>query len=420
MLKKDPNEELFGVLRHIATEFDSYKTAVQRGNFTSVHFKLFAPENDFNAPKFAVRLNGFLFVSLTMALSTALIGMMTLQWIREFERNPRLGPVDAAVLQYVRLEGINFWGVPEIISLLPILLQTALAIFFWALCDLLWELNQYIASLTMVYIGIIFSCFLFTNVLPSIQFLWKCCQVPFKSPSARLIAVLAIWYAGMVIQFLLFFRPTSYFLDDKAQSIRTLSESLDGKSEQWLALEAWLLAKKKKDNNGEDKLRLIVWVAKTHISKRKAVGTIYGALEDLEIPERMSVLCGLFAEDESNPCVGRFIHSWQQIEEELGPGEFVNNLLKDVIRSLVLYKVVVINPQLGPDLIEFRMELLVKIFGYKIQGNSTVGEDRPLDIWRIFRQETNIDHVLKLLSPLSKGEDGLPLSDGKTAYFLLE
>ena len=392
MLKQDSQAELLGVLRHIATEFDAYKTDVQRGNLTSAPFKLLAPEETFKAPHFAVRLNGFLFVSLAIALSTALIGMTILQWIREFERNSRLGPMDAAVLQHIRLEGINFWCVPQIVSLLPVLLQTALAIFFWGLCDLLWSLDQFLATSTMVYIGIVFVCFLLANTLPGILSFWKSHQVPFKSPVARWFAILAFWCARVVVEILLSFWPRP-FLKKKADLLRDLSASLPGKSDDWLALEAWQLRNRTTVDEGRNIPRTIVWVAKTHICKRKAIAAMYNTLEGLDTPKRMAVLHEFFAEDKSTSCVRRFIRSWKDIEVELRSREFPNNiakevtnsfnLLKDVTHSLVLNELVERNPQLAPDLFNVRMELFLTIINFKAQGSSTESEDHPLD-WRIF------------------------------------
>ena len=411
MLKQDSQDELLGVLRHIATEFDAYKTGVQRGNLTSVQFKLLTPEVAFKAPGFAVRLNGFLFVSLTIALSTALIGMTTLQWIREFERNPRLGPMDAAVLQHIRLEGIIFWCVPQIVSLLPILLQAALAIFFWGLCDLLWSFDQILATSTIVYIGIVFSCFLLANTLPGIQSFRKCHQVPFKSPQARWFAILASWCAGVVMEILYFFWPRP-FLRTKADSLWDLLASLAAKSGDWLALEAWQLRNRTTVDESGNIPQTIVWVAKTHICKRKAVAAMYNTLEDLDTPKRMAVLHELFAEEESTSCVRRFIRSWKDIEDRLRSGDLPNdivedltsmiNLLKDVTHSLVLNKLVEKNPQLGPDLLNVRMELFLTIINYKAQGNSTEGEDQPLNVWRIFPRmdpDAGDNDVVRLLSP---------------------
>ncbi|OCH90790.1 hypothetical protein OBBRIDRAFT_730174, partial [Obba rivulosa] len=75
--------------------------------------------------------------------------------------------------------GLIPWRVPEILSLLPILLLASLVLFFTGLIILLWTLNDIVAAISTALISCLFIFFAFSTIAPS---LWLDC--PYKSPQA--------------------------------------------------------------------------------------------------------------------------------------------------------------------------------------------------------------------------------------------
>lgn len=81
-----------------------------------------------------VRVNIFWFISLVFSLTAALIGIITLQWLREHQRYSSSSKPNTAFSAFnARSEGLRRWYVPQIFAVLPLLLQGALILFFcWA------------------------------------------------------------------------------------------------------------------------------------------------------------------------------------------------------------------------------------------------------------------------------------------------
>ncbi|TFK68961.1 hypothetical protein BDN72DRAFT_740672, partial [Pluteus cervinus] len=144
----------------------------------------------------AVRINIFWFLSLTLSLSTVLIGILCLQWLREYQRDVELSYKDGLAVRQIRFRGLLAWKVPEIVSTLPLTLQIALVLFFAGLFDLLFQRHHVVAFVVLVPILIAVSFLLFTTIAPTIQhfslvgihlnkrFPLSGLQCPYKSPQS--------------------------------------------------------------------------------------------------------------------------------------------------------------------------------------------------------------------------------------------
>ncbi|PPQ88024.1 hypothetical protein CVT24_010877, partial [Panaeolus cyanescens] len=123
------------------------------------------------SPKTSQRINALIFTSLVLSLGTAFIGIIVLQWIcsyREYEPMPHQRCICARSLHY---KGLLVWKIPEIVSVLPVVLQIALAIFFAGLLDLLHSLALVVAIIVGSVIGTILGFVIFTTVAPSLYML---------------------------------------------------------------------------------------------------------------------------------------------------------------------------------------------------------------------------------------------------------
>ena len=91
-------------------------------------------------------------------------------------------PIDALSLRQLRYQALKDWGVVEVISFLPLLLQLSLALFLIGMLYLLWTLHDVVAGILTVVVTILFVFYTATTVLPAFQ--QSTC--PYKSPQSWL------------------------------------------------------------------------------------------------------------------------------------------------------------------------------------------------------------------------------------------
>ncbi|KAF8626037.1 hypothetical protein AX15_005127 [Amanita polypyramis BW_CC] len=145
---------------------------------------------NFTPKPYAIRINILWFLSLSFALITAMVGILCMQWLREYQRDTHLPHLETFGLTQMRREGLEKWRVPTILSALPLLLQAALVLFFIGLLDFLWNYDHIIAVVVSVFVGVTFLFLTATTILPAFQFLFhgsyrlQVPQCPYKSPQA--------------------------------------------------------------------------------------------------------------------------------------------------------------------------------------------------------------------------------------------
>ncbi|KAL1734823.1 hypothetical protein EV714DRAFT_201775 [Schizophyllum commune] len=150
-----------------------------------------------------IRINGFWFSSLTLSLTSALVGIVSKQWLREFLHDTGHAPQTNLAVRQVKYEGLTEWYVGAIIASIPLLLQTALFLFLAGVIDLLWHLQRGVAILISILCSSTMLFFVITTLLPGIQYvrhhrglrLHAIYQAPFKSPQSWL------FMRGLVIVF---------------------------------------------------------------------------------------------------------------------------------------------------------------------------------------------------------------------------
>ena len=172
----------------------------------------------FSVPRSAIRINIFWFLSLTLSMATVLIGILCMQWLREFKRDAARSHKNTISIRQMRFEGLLAWKVPLILSLLPILLQFALVLFFAGVLELLWARNFTVAITISVASGIVMFILLATTVLPALQYFsttdlnLRVAQCPYKSPQSwafyllsfriiQLYRLIITWSAKIIVIF---------------------------------------------------------------------------------------------------------------------------------------------------------------------------------------------------------------------------
>ncbi|KAF9650923.1 hypothetical protein BDM02DRAFT_1219843 [Thelephora ganbajun] len=177
-LSQNPQDTAVELLAEISAKLN--------GNTPTKRFEepltLAANNVPFSAPLSAVVINSLWFVSLVVALSSAFIGILVKQWLREYMRPVSATPIDALSLRQLHYQALKDWGVVETISFLPILLQFSLALFLVGLLYLLWTLHNVVAGILTAVIAAVFVFYTATTVLPALHQT----SCPYRSPQSWL------------------------------------------------------------------------------------------------------------------------------------------------------------------------------------------------------------------------------------------
>ncbi|KAF9257467.1 hypothetical protein L218DRAFT_831797, partial [Marasmius fiardii PR-910] len=156
-LEEDPADKTVKLLTQISQQMSGQIS-------TPFSPQQFTPESS------AVRINIFWFLSLTLALTDALFGLLCKQWVREHQReaNTRT-PSQALALRWLRYQSFEQWHVPAILASLPILLEIALFLFFAGLLELLWMWHPIPFGVALVIVGLALSFYIMTTILPGLS-----------------------------------------------------------------------------------------------------------------------------------------------------------------------------------------------------------------------------------------------------------
>ncbi|KAH8093210.1 hypothetical protein BXZ70DRAFT_386512 [Cristinia sonorae] len=91
------------------------------------------PTPAFVASGAVVLINTLWFSSLVLSLSAAFVGILVKQWLLRYTSCAASSPRDSARVRQLRYDGLIRWYTPELIALLPILVQLSLSLFFFGL-----------------------------------------------------------------------------------------------------------------------------------------------------------------------------------------------------------------------------------------------------------------------------------------------
>lgn len=115
----------------------------------------------------ARQVNYLWFSSLILSLVTASFGMLVKQWLREYLSGHFALGRSHLRLRFFRYIGMVKWRVFQIASLLPLLLQLALALFFAGLCIFSTHIDPHLGSLTTSLVSAWVSLLLLILIAPA-------------------------------------------------------------------------------------------------------------------------------------------------------------------------------------------------------------------------------------------------------------
>ncbi|KAI0786904.1 hypothetical protein C8Q75DRAFT_769910 [Abortiporus biennis] len=119
--------------------------------------------------KTSVNINIFWFLSLVFSLTTASLGMLVKQWLREYLAHDGLSPQPHIRVRHFRNEGMEKFRVFEIAAVLPMLLQIALGLFLIGLAIFLIDLDLTVGWSITPFIILWASVFVIALLAPAIS-----------------------------------------------------------------------------------------------------------------------------------------------------------------------------------------------------------------------------------------------------------
>ncbi|KAI0347437.1 hypothetical protein BDW22DRAFT_528657 [Trametopsis cervina] len=168
------------LLAQISSQLASFSVAAGFVNSTIQPIPLIEINPPAGPSKLNVQINTLWFLSLGISLIASLLSIMVQQWLREYRVPGHLSVRERIRLRQYRYRGLHEWGVPQIISLLPVLLQIALIMFLVGLCRLLESLDETVAKTFIVWVGVSLAFYFAFTVLPIA--IRRC---PYKNPIAH-------------------------------------------------------------------------------------------------------------------------------------------------------------------------------------------------------------------------------------------
>ena len=111
---------------------------------------------EFSPPEYIVAVNALFYASLGVMILAAFIAMLIKGWVREFDRGLQAMslPEQRAKTREFRYLGLEYWKLPEIVAVLPFLIQASLLLFAIGLVLFLFYISMPSFSVTTAIFGI--------------------------------------------------------------------------------------------------------------------------------------------------------------------------------------------------------------------------------------------------------------------------
>ncbi|KAJ7228051.1 hypothetical protein C8J57DRAFT_1673702 [Mycena rebaudengoi] len=111
-------------------------------------------------------VNALWYTSLSLSIATALIAMVTKQWLHQHTSFVPGTVRERTMTRQYRLNGLEKWGVPFIIDTLPFIMHLSLALFLIGLVVFLLPLNDELPSVCGLVTGVTYMLYMVSVILP--------------------------------------------------------------------------------------------------------------------------------------------------------------------------------------------------------------------------------------------------------------
>jgi len=140
---------------------------------------------DFSPPEYIVVVNALFYASLGVMILAAFIAMLIKSWVREFDRGLQAMslPEQRAKTREFRYLGMERWKLPEMVGVLPFLIQISLLLFSIGLALFLFHISKPSFGVTTAIFGIGICYYTMTTSISVFV-----TSSPFRSPLSRTLA----------------------------------------------------------------------------------------------------------------------------------------------------------------------------------------------------------------------------------------
>jgi len=141
--------------------------------------------SDFSPPEHIVVVNALFYASLGVMILAAFIAMLIKSWVREFDRGLQAMslPEQRAKTREFRYLGMERWKLPEMVGVLPLLIQISLLLFSIGLVLFLFHISKPSFGVTTAILGIGICYYTMTTSISVFV-----TSSPFRSPLSRTLA----------------------------------------------------------------------------------------------------------------------------------------------------------------------------------------------------------------------------------------
>lgn len=206
-LQRDPENDVVNLLSQMVA---------QRANPLNPTFPISSQPSSllltFSPTSSSIRINIFWFISLVLSLTTVLVGIVSLQWLREHQNYTDLTPRQQFAIFNMRNEGLEKWYIHSIFTAMPLLLQSALVLFFTGMIDFLLAFGHIAVVIPVTaVIGATLLFLIATTLLPTLQGISLFfnvqssgedskppIQCPYKSPQADAVRAISLPLFGLL------------------------------------------------------------------------------------------------------------------------------------------------------------------------------------------------------------------------------
>lgn len=150
-----------------------------RGNLSNIAFS----RPDFEPTFTAISINCLLFASLGASLLSALVSVVALQWVGDYDAAITRGgssPEERAKRRQFRYAGVVNWKMGEIIATLPLLLYASVALFWAGASQWMWSLHHTVGYVVASGIAVSALVYILTTMCAAIFV-----SAPFRTPLSR-------------------------------------------------------------------------------------------------------------------------------------------------------------------------------------------------------------------------------------------
>lgn len=191
LLQPPPADQSMAVILRLSAAFSHL--AASPACASAIPLALDSAPNSFIAPVEAVLLNICWFTGLVFSLASATLGIIIKQWLKEFSMGLYGSSREISRRRQYRVQKLEKWKVSFIVSMLPLLLQVALVLFFVGLLILLSTIHRTVTIVVATFACILLALMLLAAVLPA--FAKDFC---YYSPQSYCVFLLVEWMKGSV------------------------------------------------------------------------------------------------------------------------------------------------------------------------------------------------------------------------------